>query len=311
MDFITIIRQIIMLFIVMTIGAILGKKKILNDQGTAGLSKIIIYVSMPAMILSSLSDVSNLDKAILLRLGVVMVVVYSFLLIAAQLVPRLLKVKKRERGLYVFMVLFGNVGFIGYPMLLSFFGNESVFIGALFNIPYNILLYTVGIMLMAKGQDVISKKKLIYRLVNPGVIVSLLCFAGFLLEISLPDFIMDTFEGLGKITSPAAMLIVGKSLSQINIRNVIADYKLFILCIIKMIGIPLIIALIFKAIGLTGLCAAVGIVLSGMPIGTTTVIMANEYNRDNIDQSFKAVTASTISLLLTAPILVWIISIVL
>jgi malate permease and related proteins len=311
MNFTQIISQVIILYAIMIIGAVIHKKGILSDAGISSISKLVIYVTLPAMIISGLADSTVVSKSELLDISIVSIIAYSFMVLMGFVVTWLLRVKKEERGFYRFITIFGNVGFIGYPILISIVGGHSVLLGSIFNIPFSLLFYTLGIYLMSRySEDNINQKFEAKKLLSPGIIAAVLGLVLFILDIKLPKIVLDITKSLGGLTSPLAMLIVGASLNGIKFKEAVKNYKVLIISLIKMIIYPLLMALILRAIGISGTSAMIAVVLCGMPVGTNTVISANEFNKKNIEKASEAVVISTLLLIITVPILIWIVGLV-
>lgn len=90
------------------------------------------------------------DKKLILPLLVVGFATYVVLIGLAFLLPRYLPVKLSDRGIYSFMLAFGNVGFIGYPIVASIFGASAVFYASILNFPSTLLiLYSVPCLFQA------------------------------------------------------------------------------------------------------------------------------------------------------------------
>lgn len=175
MNFLAVLSQVIILFTIMFLGFYLRAKRIINEEGITNYSRLIFYVTMPAMILSAMSRGNNLVIDDIKDIIIVAIISYTFLLIMAFIMPKIVNVEAKYEGLYRFMAMFGNVGFIGYPMLLAILGHEALFIGSVFNIPYNLLLYTVGIYFITLDSDRARKLKLTYKqFINPGLMATVI-----------------------------------------------------------------------------------------------------------------------------------------
>lgn len=304
MDFTEVISQIAILFIIMFVGYYLRRVGIINEEGVKNFSSLIFYVAMPGLIVASLSETSLSSASDLGQLVLASLISYTLFILVALIVPKLLKVKDGSKGLFRYMTIFANVGFIGFPMLRAIIGDSSVFLGAVLIIPFNFLLFTLGVYFITSDKGHGHKVKLsIWNFLNPGIIATLFGLIVMFMGLQLPTFVMGTAKTLGAITTPVAMMVVGASLVGVKIKQMLKNYRVLLLSVIRMVIFPLIIGLILKVIGLDTMTIAVAMVLSGMPIGTTTVILARQYGGDVLDAS-EAVFISTIMLLLTAPLLV-------
>lgn len=309
MDFTRVVTQIVILFIIMFLGYILRKINIISEEGVHNFSSLIFYATMPAWIVASTAHTSFENASDIGQIAIASAVSYTFFILVSLVIPRLLKVEEGSKGLYRFMTIFSNVGFIGFPMLLTIIGESAVFFGAVFNLPFNFLLFTIGIYFIVSDKVQGHKMKITWKqLMNPGIIATVFGMVLMFTGIKLPDMIMGTLSTLGSVTTPVAMLVVGASLYGVAIKEMAKNYRVFILSGIRMLIFPLIIAIILKVIGISPNIIAVAIVLAGMPIATNTVIIARQYDGNVLEVS-EAVFISTTLLIFTAPLLVWMIGI--
>lgn len=202
------------------------------------------------------------------------------------------------------MTVFANTGFIGFPMVIAILGDSALFLGAVLNIPFNILLFTLGVYFIVSDKGHGHKVSFSWHLfLNPGVVATFFGLLVMILGINLPTIVLGAASTLGAVTTPVAMIIAGASLYGVNIRQMLKNYRVLLLSFIRMIMFPIIIGLLLKTIGLSSMVIAVAMVMAGMPIGTTTVIIARQYDGDVLDAS-EAVFLSTVLLIITAPVLV-------
>ena len=122
-----IVTQMIILFILVIIGYYLSKKKMMDADFDRKLSGLVINVTCPSLILSSVMGATLPDRKLILPLLIVGFVTYVLLIGAAFLLPRYLPVKSSDRGIYSFMLAIGNVGFIGYPIVCRFLCQYPLF----------------------------------------------------------------------------------------------------------------------------------------------------------------------------------------
>jgi predicted permease len=139
--------------------------------------------------------------------------------------PRLLRAPKSDHGLYRFMVIFGNVGFMGFPVIQSIFGAGAVFYVSLFNIAFSVLCFSIGII-MVSGKGTKLELKL---LINPTMAVSLLAVLIFYTKLPVPVILKDTVNLVGRMTTPSAMLIIGSTLACISVKEVFSGFRIYIM----------------------------------------------------------------------------------
>ena len=147
-----IVTQMIILFILVIVGYYLSKKKMMDADFDRKLSRVVINVTCPCLILSSVMGDTLPDKELILPLLVVGFFTYVILIGAGFLLPRYLPVQPSERGIYSFMLAFGNVGFIGYPIVASIFGASAVFYASILNFPSTLLIFVFGTLFISGGE---------------------------------------------------------------------------------------------------------------------------------------------------------------
>ena len=151
------LQQMIVMFLMMAVGYLCYRRQILTEEVSRKVSAIVVNVANPCMILSSaLTDQQMQGKELVQTLAIV-VMMYVFLLVVAQLLPRILCIQKESRGAYAAMTVFANIGFMGFPVLAAMYGNGALLYGAVFQIPFNILIYTYGVAVLTRKQGACAK----------------------------------------------------------------------------------------------------------------------------------------------------------
>ncbi len=299
MNMSAIITQMVILFIILATGYAANKFKIMTADSNKLLAKLVINITMPCTILSAVLGgnvaATGLDVAyfMLLSLGA-----YLLLFILSVPLPWLLRVPKSDAGLYRFMIVFGNVGFMGFPVIQSIFGAGAVFYVTLFNIAFNILCFSVGIILVSGKGEKINPKLLI----NPTMIVSLLSVLIFYTKLSVPVIFIGAVDLVGKMTTPSAMLIIGSTLACIPIKEVFTELRIYPLTFAKLIVIPVLTWLILRLFVTDQLMLGVLVALSAMPTATTATMLSMEYG-GNEKLASKGVFLTTLFSVVTIPLL--------
>lgn len=151
------LQQMIVMFLMMAVGYLCYRGQILTEEVSKKVSAIVVNVANPCMILSSaLTDQQMQGKELVQTLAIV-VMMYAFLLVVAQLLPRILCIQKESRGAYAAMTVFANIGFMGFPVLAAMYGNGALLYGAVFQIPFNILIYTYGVAVLTRKPGACAK----------------------------------------------------------------------------------------------------------------------------------------------------------
>ena len=294
-------NMIIAFFILLVVGFVAGKVKIIDSVASKRLSALIIKIGQPALIINALIKMDyNAEK---LSLGL-KTLVFGFavhIFMAALAFVAFIKIKNVDhRKLTEFATIFGNVGFLGMPILNSLFGPEGEFMGAFFIVSFNVFLWTWGIMILARKRDDIKLTP--KKLFNYGTVP---CAIGFILYVccrpffQFPSFILKSFEFTASICTPVSMFIIGALLATCSLKKIFGTGKLYILCGVKLVVIPLIVAAVLKLIGLEDWILFAAAVTS-MPSATTVTMLSELYD---IDPQYSALAVGSTSLfsVLTMP----------
>ena len=301
MDIQVIINQMVILFLVMIVGYIANKVKILDKELNQKLSSLVLNVTSPALILYSVSEPVEVDLNTVLQIFLLSVAVYVVLPFIGIFFARILKVAKEDRNLYQFMTIFSNIGFMGYPVIQAIFGKEALFFASICNLVFNILCYSYGVFLISGAGKVSFDYK---KLINPGIIFSIIAVVIYLTKWQMPVIIGETSDLVGSITTPLAMMIIGSSLAEIPIKEVVSDIRIYIYTIIKQIIMPILFWWVLKFIVHDAMVLGVLVVLIAMPVGTIAIMFCNQFG-GNTSLASKSIFITTLASVFTIPTLVY------
>ena len=196
MDTNVIISQMIILFLILTLGYFIFKIKLVDDNFTKQLSALVIKVTMPALLLSSVLDITERQplRDVLTSFGIAVALFFIVMPIVGFLLAKLFRVKRNSTGLYVFMATFSNVGFMGFPVISALAGEVGLFYAAIYNLVFNVAVFTLGVWLVNHDKDGESSGFDIKLLMSPGVIAALLAIALYFMNIKLPVLLTTLFS---------------------------------------------------------------------------------------------------------------------
>lgn len=269
MDMNILMEQLGMLFLVVLAGYICGRTRLMNQQVSKGLSNLIVNLTCPCLVLASTMGERMPDRSLIVPLLIVGAATYAILLPIAAWLPRLWGCMDPERGLHSFMLTFGNVGFIGYPVVASLFGAEAVFYASVLNVANTISVFIWGAQFIAgKGEGGTLKS----RLYSPAMIGTYLSIIVVALAWHAPRLIAQPLTMVGNVTVPASLLIIGYSISQIPARHMAGSYRVWITSVCRLLLMPLVVCYCFKAI--VWLLPVAGCVFDPYIIQINTLIIA-------------------------------------
>ncbi|MCR5255309.1 MAG: AEC family transporter [Acetatifactor sp.] len=303
MDISIIINQMLILFIIMGIGYLLNKTHILGPHIDGYLTKFIIHCTMPAMVLASvLTKESATDKKTVLEFLLISVVMYLLLPLIAFIIVKFLPFKS-NKGLYQFMIIFGNVGFMGFPLINALFGESAILYAGVFNMIFNFMAYSYGILIVAGDNSNANKDvKLTAKLfLSPGILSAFLALLIYFSGIKFPEVINSPITLIGNITSPLAMLIIGSTLANMDLKKVFTDVKVYSFCLLRGLVLPAIYMGLIMLFIKDDYLAEFTFIMALMPVANTSVLYAKEYSSDE-GLAAKCVFISTVLSIITIPL---------
>lgn len=269
------------LFVIVLVGFAAGKLGYMGGDFDKRLSNIVIDITCPALILSSTMGGTLPERQFILPLLSISLLTYILLTIIALGLPRFLTHNKDEEGIVGFALMFGNVGFIGYPVVASIFGHQAVFYAAVLNVVNTFAVFTVGTMLL-QGNEV--NKKAAFR---PKVLYSSPMMAAYLAMLivafgidGIPAVISQPLTLIGNITVPAALLIIGSSMSQLSLKTMLGSRTVYATAVFRLAVIPLGLFLLFSVMGFSPLVVNINTVVIAMPVATYGTILCLKLGRD-------------------------------
>ena len=303
--------QMAMLFFIMVCGFVARKKKMTSDSFDGNLSKLVMTITLPATILNSVLSDANLpsDEVILTMFGysvIYFAVVSVFAFVVAHTLYR--DLSRAARGAHAFMMVFGNVGFLGFAVLAAVFNQDAVLYAAIFNIVFNLMVFSLGVFFVA-GDDSETKRRRSLKmqmkaiwamLTKPVMLASYLAMALALLHITDSGPIGQTCDILGGMTVPAAMLIIGSSLAKMPVREMLFDGWAYITTIIRLVLVPVAMYALFGLFVTDPYLLAILVLLSGMPAASNGTMMCLAYGGDSLTMS-RGTFLSTVISLFTLP----------
>ncbi|WP_343250635.1 AEC family transporter [Diplocloster hominis] len=309
MDLLMVIEKMISLFLMILIGYAANKAGILDKTGNQRLSALILNICCPLLIVSAVAggNASGSKSEAFMVLGLAFLL-YIALGVISLMVPRLFHVKDSQKGLFQFMTIFPNVGFMGFPVAQVIFGTESLFYASMFNLAFNLLAFTLGVYLIQKDVSDGTAGKINWKKIcNMGTLMAVLAMLIYLLDIKLPDVIADTCSIVGNATTPLSMIVIGSTMAGISLKSVFTDGKAYLFSIMKVILIPGLFWLVGHLFIENPIVLGLLVIIAGMPCASITAMFAIEYHSD-ADTASRYVFMTTLMSFLSIPVLALLLS---
>ena len=288
-----------MLFILIAIGFLCGKKGIINDNAAKKMTDIILYVVTPCVMISAFQKEFSGDTLIkVLIAAAAACVILTLSILLARLVIRDKNISRKK--VLQFSVIFSNCGFMSLPLQKELLGEDGWFYGSIFVAVFNIFVWTYGLFDMSGDKKQLSIKKLA---LNPGIVGAVIAIILFVCRIKLPDIISQPVTHLANLNTPVPMLIIGYYLSNAKLKNAFTDFKAYIAMALRLIVIPVAVTFAMAASGLDKTMIIAFVIACSAPTAATTTMFAAKFNRD-VELSVSVVAATTIISILTMPLIV-------
>ena len=256
-------QQVAELFILIGLGALGAKTGLLRPEGKQTLSNLLVNLVVPAMIINSYrmefsaEILHNLMAAFALStLSILLGLVITLLFTARS--------RDSRTPIFRFAGVFSNAGYMGLPLISALFGSEGLLYASAFFTMFNLLLWTVGYS-MVSGSSAPKKFAVLY-----------------LLQIPLPDLIVQPMELLGDMNTPLSMLITGMLIASGDLHRTLTDQHIWKLTVVRMLFIPVLTIAAFAALGLFryGMVTQVIVLLECCPAASITSVFAVQFHHD-------------------------------
>lgn len=303
MNFVPVLNQTIILFILMLTGYYIRKKGIISDIFTKDLSRVILNITLPALIITSMNHGFSPDiMQNFMYIIVLGIIIYAFLIAVALIFGRVLNIPQPSKGVYQFMIVFSNMGFMGYPILMAIYGEIGVFYGAAFNVLFNIVIWTFGVALVNNKNTSSSIKEKLKVIINPGIISVAIGLILFIFSLKLPYVIHTSLKYLGDTTTPLAMIVAGSLLVEADPKSILRNKTLLLTTLIRLIFIPLCIIGALWKLNIPDIVKGVLVIVNAMPVAANTAIFAQIYDSD-YKLASEGIFITTLLSIITIPII--------
>jgi predicted permease len=244
------------------------------------------------------------DREYILPLLLISVVTYAVLTGVAFVLPRYLTKKKDDEGAIGFALMFGNVGFMGYPVVASIFGHEAVFYAAVLNVVNTFVVFTIGTMLITGKNEVEGgrfQKKVLYS--TPMLAAYLTMLIVIFRIDNIPAWICQPLTMIGNITVPAALLIIGSSMSNLPLRALMGNATVYATSLFRLVLLPLGVYYLCTLLGFSSFVVNINTVVIAMPVATYGTILCLKYHKDTSLMT-ETTFITTLLSMVTIPLLV-------
>lgn len=291
-----------MIFIMIIPGLFFRKRNILTVQQNGAVNSIVVNLTWPCLVIDAMQIEFSVQT--LRDTGYILVaclVIFAVLLVFSVPVIRLMRLTKTKQYLTMFMLLFGNTGFIGIPVIKALYGTEALFFAAIVEFINDILLFTVGVLLIQMSAGATLRIN-IRELLSPGLVGVIIGLVLFLLNFRLPSVLGGSIEMIGNATTPLTMFSIGFQLGGIRLKEILNDWQVYAVLFVKLLIVPCIaLGIIRLWAGDFTLLEKVLVLSFAMPVASVSAIFSQQY-KGEADFATKSVLLSTVLSLATIPV---------
>lgn len=307
-----------MMFLLMAAGAILKKKGILKEEGKAVLTDVVIYFILPCNIINSFR--MEFEPGILKKFAVILVVAVLTQAVCYSLSKILYNHKPADvKRVMQYGTMVSNSGFLGLPIAEGIYGAEGMMYAAIFTIPMRVMMWSAGIACFTESPDM---KTVVKKVIFHPCIIAVYIGMGLLLfqaplnqlyqeflavsgpvgtVVSVVVTALDkAVRSAGGSTTALTMILIGMMMADVHPAHIL-DRNVMFLTVLRLILLPGAVFLGCRLAGLNGFLTGVAVLMTGMPVGSTSAILAAKYGCDYTFAT-RSVVVSTLLSVLSIPL---------
>ncbi len=286
------------------LGFFLGKIKLFPKDFEASLSKFIIDVSLPCLIIVSLnkafdpSELSGLFTLMIMSL----VMTIGFFIIGQ--IGHVIVGRGSSGRLVRFGTTFCNYTYFGMSVMEALFGANGLFLYNIFCIPIRIVIYFFASINFSGSNERKSFKEVLRLLITPPTVAVIIGLVLYLCNIALPDFLYELMDSVGSTSSPLGMILCGLSLAHIDLKDTFYYPKAFVTVAFRCLIAPTLTLLVLYLTQIDPEYIKIAVVYSALPVAamTTSYIITYEKDEHAVRESAVALLVSTLLSIATLPI---------
>ena len=303
MDLSALLTKMVIFVVLMVIGYIGARTKLLNGEFTKAASKLTLNVFMSATIINSvIANPPELSGGELAEVMLACFVSIGLGYLLSALMVRLLPFNRERKPLMELLISVTNTMFIGVPVAEPVFGSQAVFYIAMSCIPFNVLLYTYGVWRMNQSGERV--KLHLKDMVCVPLIATVAALLIFVLDIPVPAVAKELCSTLSAATMPMSMLVIGSSLGRVSLLDAFKEKSLYFVSLVRLVLVPLLTLPVLRLITADPVLLGAMVIIAGCPSGIVVTVLAIQYGRD-AEYTSKGILLNTVLSMVTLPALVY------
>ena len=274
-EFFIILNQIIKFTVMILAGIVCVKANVIKEKDLGVISSLVVKVSLPIFIfcntiLGATREQLASDFAIL----PLAFALFALLTVVAKIMSKSTGMAGARKRVYEALFIFGNVGFIGIPLISAVMPQRGMVYIALFTIVDQLVLWTLGVYLTSPGDGGFSLSQL-KNMLNPPLVAIIAAIAIILCGLELPVQLTDPLKAIGAVTTPLSLMYIGASLCFCDFRSILTCKEIYVGIAVKMLVAPIAIYHVLALCGFEGdICLTMALIAS-LPTMLTVAMLAS------------------------------------
>ena len=301
------LQGVLGLLLISIVGYVLAAKGWFDDHAIIMMPRLITCVALPPYLFYTVSHSFQREQLlhmIVSSLFPLLSMLVTFAL--AWVLARLFRVKEGRRGLFCAGMSASNTMYIGLPVNLALFGEESLPYVLLYYFASTIFFWTVGNYAISSdgngdGRERTRLRDNVRHIFSPPMLGFLTGLSLVMLKVELPRFLLDAARYLGNLTTPLALLFIGITLQNMDLRHLKLDRDLVLALAGRLVVSPLVVLLLVPLFPIPELMGKVFIMQASLPVLMQAAILS-AYYRTDAEFGALMVSLSTLLSALTIPI---------
>lgn len=274
--------QMVVLFLLIAMGFIVAKLKVVPDNSDTVLSKLENNLFVPALVLGTFASNFTVEKLTTAGtlFGISFLICFVMMALAV-LVARCCSKDSFIRKIYTYGLAFSNFGFMGNAVVSAVF--PELFLEYLiFTMPLWTMIYLWGVpcLLIPSGEGQQTLKSRLKSFANPMFVAMLIGIVVGLSGIRLPSFVTQVLDVTGGCMSPVAMLLTGITVAKMDMRKVLSLKSMYVASAVRLIAFPMLFIGLFALIPAAENIVVCSVCALAMPTGLTSIFVPKGYGKD-------------------------------
>lgn len=302
MDYTQLINTMIVFVIMMTIGYVGARKKVLTPDFTQAASKLVLNVFLSASVLNSvIGDQPELSAAQLWHVILMTALALLLCYVLGSVVMKLC-LKGDDNAIIELLMDVPNTMFVGLPIVQELFGSTAVLYLAMSCIPFNMVLYGYGVWRLKSSKGGDGTRMRLKDVITVPLIATVVSLFVFFFHIPVPGAVNKLITSLAPATMPISMIVIGATLGRVHLLDAFKEVRVYYVCLVRLIAAPLLAWFLLSFLTTDAVLLATCVIIAGCPSGVICTVLALQYGH-SAELSSKGVLASTTLSMITLPII--------